>query len=192
MLAHIHWLIFLYAGFETYNQYLEYTEEIERISQSKGTTNQQIERHTKEQQDTDAFRKQIEEAKKTISKIHNEIDILKKRLPANVSEDKDIQSFQSMAKDLNMQDISVEPQEDIVNEHHIIKQYEFKARATYLQFLLLFEKISNLQRIFNIQSLRLEPPEEESRGRFQLVNGRSLITSYQYKVKTDNNQESTE
>ena len=161
-------------------------EQVESINQSKGVTNKQIERHKKEQEDSKVFLEEIEQAKETISRITNEIDALKERLPANISDDEDIQSFQSIGENLNMRDISVNTQDEVDEGFYIIKRYEFKARATYLQFLLFFEKIANLQRIFNTQYLRLELPDEESRGvsnwSMALPSLRPIGTTYAMRV----------
>ena len=192
ILTHIHWLFFVFTGIKLYFQYTDYTEQIKTISQSRGITTQQIEKQTANQNDATKLSKEIENAKEKIAKINDEITSLQKRLPASISEGEDIQSFQSIAENLNMKDISIVSHSEVLEDFYSVKHYELKAKATYLQFLLFFEKIARLQRIFNMRSLQLTLPEEETRGRFQLVDGTSMITSYQYKPNNKKSQEQKE
>ena len=63
---------------------------------------------------------------------------------------------------------------------YFTKRYELKGNGTFLQFLILLEKIAENERILNIKTLNLKKSDKKQRGRFQVINTSINIEAYRY------------
>ena len=59
-------------------------------------------------------------------------------------------------------------------------KYRFKAKATYLQFLIMFEKISESKRILNVAEVNFRKLDQPQRSKFQLIDGEFFLEAYKY------------
>jgi Tfp pilus assembly protein PilO len=72
------------------------------------------------------------------------------------------------------------PDKEEAKGFYVARKYKFKAKATYLQFLIMFEKIAENQRILNISDLYFKKLEQPQRSKFQLIDGEFNLEAYRY------------
>ncbi len=178
LISKIHFFIIAYFCFGAYEIYLEHQETFEFTLASKESVQVQIDKKQKDKATIKEFSKNVDVAREKVKQITEELETLKKKLPSNISEREDISSFEEIANNLNMKNISISPGEVEDKGLYTIKRYNLKAQGTYLQFLILLEKISKFERLINIQSVLLEIPEEKIRGRYQLLNTNTVVESF--------------
>lgn len=88
-----------------------------------------------------------------------------------------------MSEDINIKEVSILPDKDENRGFYIARRYKFRAKATYLQFLIMFEKISENKRILNISELKYEKLDQAQRSKFQLINGDFVLEAYRYNAE---------
>ncbi len=92
-----------------------------------------------------------------------------------------IHTFISTLSDaLKIRDLNITPEQDIVNGFYIVKRYKIVAQATYLQFLLLLERIAENERILNVNGVHLKRLETKRKQRYQPLEVEAVIETYKY------------
>jgi len=180
LLENIHWFIIALALFNIGNSYKEQDDKISEV-----IAQQQVQRDTlikakKTKREIALFYKNIDEAKSRIEKVVSEIEKTQQLLPSEISDTENISLLRKMAEDVNIKKLSITPERDEDREFYIARKYKFKAQATYLQFLIMFEKISENKRILNISELSFNKLEMQQRTKFQLIDGEFTLEAYRY------------
>ena len=85
-----------------------------------------------------------------------------------------------MADDVNIKELSITPEQDFDRGFFIARRYRVKAKATYLQFLIMFEKIAENKRILNVGESVFRKTAEPQKGKFQVIDGLFTIEAYKY------------
>ena len=111
--------------------------------------------------------------KRKSRKSLNNWEHYKKGYPSNISEGDDISFLTKTAQDINMKGVTVAFEGKENKGPYTIKKYNLQASGTYLQYLILLEKISEFERLINVQSILLEIPSDKTRSRYQLINTRN-------------------
>ena len=93
-----------------------------------------------------------------------------------------------MSDELHIKEMSITPEKDDDHGFYITRKYRFAAKATYLQFLIMFEKIGENKRILNISGLAFKKFEQSQRTKFQLIDGEFTLEAYKFNnsFKEDN------
>lgn len=178
--ANLHWLILLYGLYGIYLKYEEHAAAIEGIEgQFAGIEAETVttEKSLKEIQENMG---KIQEFKTRVEDVAKNIESVQRQLPADIN-DAQISTFlnQEMST-LNIKDTSIIPSQEQTGTYFVSKDYSFKGKGTFLQFLIFFERLGNATRIYNIKSLKLTNSSENQKGRFQLVNGESIIQAFRF------------
>ena len=180
ILKNLHWFIIAYSMF---NIYLGYTAKEEQLAQiqSNEEAQQVINRkNKKEQKEIASFYKNIDEEKIKIERVAQEIEKMQQVLPSEVSDIENIELVRRLSDDVNIKEIGITPGKETDHGFYIIRDYNIKAKATYLQFLILFEKISENKRILNIGEVKFKKSTEPQRGKFEAILGEFTIHAYRY------------
>lgn len=177
----VHIFALLYAIYSVYTVYSTISTERDSVDQELATAQQEKESKEKEYNDLQSFVKDVDAAKENIKKVAEELDALRRKLPSDNSDVATIEVIQKIVKDINLQDVDLKPEPNEQNMgFYLIRNINFKATGTYLQFLLLMESIGNNERIFNMPKVTLTKSAKAQRGRFQLVDVNVLINTYRY------------
>jgi Tfp pilus assembly protein PilO len=179
-LGKLHWLILAYALYGTYLKYEEHSIAIDGVTgQFSG-----IEQETK---DTEKSLKEIQENmgkiaefKTRVESVAKNIESVQRQLPADINDTQILTYLNQEMSSLNIKDTSIVPNTEQTGTYFVSKDYSFKGRGTFLQFLIFFERLGNADRIYNIKSLKLTNSSENQKGRFQLVNGESVIQAFRF------------
>lgn len=174
-------IIILYSGYDLYSLHEEHTEIIESKLQSIPAIENRIRRLKKERKEVDSYMTDIESAKKRIELVAQEVESLQRKLPSNISDPENLAMFQGFTDSLNIRNVSIVPGQEENLGFYFKKRYDLKGQGTFLQFLILMEKISDNERLLNIRSVKMyKDNETQVRGRFQLIKAEMTIEAYRY------------
>lgn len=184
LLKNIHTFIILYT---IYNLYEIYELKDAAIISEQNTLVQadsKLKKSKASLDEVDRFNKNLEESRKRVQVVVENIKKIQRQLPSEIN-DAEVQSILSgMAKDLRLKDYDMKPKEEISKGFYFSKDYVFDAKGTFLQGLILFEKLEKLSqtgRILNVKSLRMTlNPDGDKRSRFKVLNLSTVVESYRY------------
>lgn len=182
ILKNLHWFIILIALFNIGMYWFETNEKIVEVQTQQEQQRQSLAKAKKTKKEISSFYKDIDEAKGRIERVAQEIEKTQQLLPSEVSDTENISLLRKMAEDVNIKEVSIMPEGDDDRGFYIARRYKFRAKATYLQFLIMFEKISENKRILNVGELSFRKLEQPQRSKFQLIDGEFTLEAYKYNV----------
>jgi Tfp pilus assembly protein PilO len=156
----------------------EVEEKVVDLKTRQETESKKLQKARKSKKDIANFYKDIDDAKSRIERVALEIEKNQQLLPSEISDTENINLLKKMADDVNIKELSITPMADENREFYIARKYKLKAKATFLQFLIMFEKISEYKRILNVSDLLLKKLEQPQRGKFQLIDGEFTLEAY--------------
>jgi Tfp pilus assembly protein PilO len=180
ILKNIQWIIVL-AGI--YNLFTIYEENEPKPLAAKAQADIikiKMEKNKKIKKDLDNFYKNIEEAKLKIQKVKESVAKTQQLLPSEISDTENMSLLRQIAETLNIKSVEIVPGLEDVKGLFVSKQYTFKAKATYVQFLIMFEKIASNKRVLNIKNVKLQRVDSHQRARFLLLQGSFVMEAYRY------------
>ena len=183
ILKNIHWFVIIIA---LYNLGMDWKEFDEKETSLKAQQEVQaiiLAKAKKTKKEIASFYKDIDEAKVRIERVAREIEKTQQLLPSEVSDTENISLLRRMAEDVNIKEVSIMPERDDDRGFYIARKYKFRAKATYLQFLIMFEKISENKRILNVAELFFKKLDQPQRSKFQLIAGEFILEAYRYNSK---------
>ena len=180
LLENIHWFIIALALFNIGNSYKDLDDKTSEVVAQQQIQRDTLKKSKKIKKEIATFYKNIDEAKSRIEKVVSEIEKTQQLLPSEISDTENISLLRKMAEDVNIKKLSITPERDEDREFYIARKYKFKAQATYLQFLIMFEKISENKRILNISEVSFSKLEMQQRTKFQLIDGEFTLEAYKY------------
>lgn len=180
LLKNIHWFIIAFALFNMGTYYMEVDEKIVELGTQQEEQRAALAKAKKTKKDIASFYKDIDEAKGRIERVALEIEKTQQLLPSEVSDTENISLLRRMAEDVNIKEVSISPDRDDDRGFYIARKYKFKAKATYLQFLIMFEKISENKRILNVSELAFKKLDQPQRSKFQLIDGEFTLEAYRF------------
>lgn len=180
ILKNIHWFIILGALFNIGTYYMDISERINGAKDQQEKQRQLLAKAKKTKKEIANFYRDIDEAKNRIERVAQEIEKTQQLLPSEVSDTENISLLRRMAEDVNIKEVSISPDADEDRGFYIARKYRFKAKATYLQFLIMFEKISENKRILNVGDLSFRKLSQPQRSKFQLIDGEFMLEAYKY------------
>ena len=182
LLKNLHWFIILYAGYEFYTGYMLANEKLLSIEAQQNTQKLELVRNKKIQKEIENYYKNIEIEKLKIERVASEIEKMQQLLPSEISDTENINLLKSMGDDVNIKEMSVAPELEIDRGFYFARKYKVKAKATYLQFLIMLEKISENKRILNVVDTTFIKAEKVQRSKFQVIEGEMTIEAYRYNI----------
>lgn len=180
LIGNIHWALIAYAAFGVYVGYQEHAERVESLKGSEEAVQTKIRRQKRDLSEIESYQKEIKENQAKIETVVKAVEAAQKRLPTMRPGEDDSGVFEELARDINMRDVQVATMVQENKGFYFVNRYGVKATGTFLQFLLLLEKLTEEDRLFNIPTLSLEMGNVPQRGRFALVGGDIAVESYRY------------
>jgi Tfp pilus assembly protein PilO len=182
LLKNLHWFIILYALVNMGLAYMDHEERYNSIIAQEESVRAEFAKNKKTKRDITDFYKNIKEAKEKIERVALEIERTQQLLPSEISDTENIGLLRKIADDVNIKEVSISPEQEVDRGFYLARRYRFKAKATYLQFLIIFEKISENKRILNVGQLDFKKLEQPQRSKFQLINGEFVLEAYRYNI----------
>lgn len=188
LLKNLHWLIIAYAAFELYNLYFDANEKLVSIESQQEVRRAELSKNKKIQREIANYYKNIEEEKIKIERVAREIEKMQQLLPSEISDSDNINLLRKMADDVNIKEMSIAPETEIDRGFYLARRYRIKAKATFLQFLIMFEKIAENKRILNVGESSFKKSEQPQRSKFQVIDGELIIEAYRYNANFKENR----
>jgi Tfp pilus assembly protein PilO len=180
LISSVHWLVLLYGFYGAWVLYDEHELQLQEIVARGSGLEEEIAVAQKKVKEIQEFAKKTDEYKTRVEEVAKSIETVQKQLPAETNDSQILTFFQSEINALNIKDANFTPGKEDKSVYYISKEYNLKARGTFLQFLIFFERIGNADRIYNIKELRLTTPNDTAKGRFQIISGEGIIQAFRY------------
>jgi Tfp pilus assembly protein PilO len=183
ILKRLHLFILIYAGFVIYTEYEKNQKELVELNNRIPTLKRQIKKAEKEKENLERYFKDIEEAKGRIEKVAIGIEKLQKKLPPNISDTENLDLLRGIAESLNIKNVLLSPGNEEVHGFFVSKDYKLKGSGTFLQYLILLEKIGEQERILNIKNVSFNRSRAKQKGRFQLLDAEIVLEAFRFNEK---------
>lgn len=179
-ISNAHIFILLYGLWGAYTLYDEHVIQLEEVVNSGSGLDEEIAQNQKKVKEIQEFSKKTDEYKVRVEEVAKNIESVQKQLPAETNDTSILTFFQGEINSLNIKDANFTPGGEEKSTYFISKEYSLKARGTFLQFLIFFERIGNADRIYNIKSLKLTTDTQSQKGRFQIIDGEGVIQAFRF------------
>jgi Tfp pilus assembly protein PilO len=180
LLGNIHWLILAYALYGTYFKYEEHTLALEGVESQFAGIEQETKQTEKSLKEIQENMGKIAEFKTRVESVAKNIESVQRQLPADINDTQILTFLNQEMSSLGIKDTSIVPSSETTGTYFVSKDYNFKGRGTFLQFLIFFERLGNADRIYNIKGLKLTNSTVNQKGRFQIVSGESVIQAFRF------------
>lgn len=178
--------LLLYGWYSSYLGYEEHTSKIQsmKMSQIPGLK-KKIKQVQAKINEVEKFRGQIEEYESSIVNFEDQISKIKLKIPAIDDKTTILDELSNEAKKLNIQKVEFNPKYERENGGgiYLTNGIEFKGLATYLQFLVFFEKLSEGERLYNIASIKYKQSKDKKSARHNPVEISTIIETFHYNGK---------
>lgn len=180
LISNLHVFIVLYGMYGTWVSYDAQTIRMEELGLQFPTVEAEITANQKKVKEIQEFVKKAEESKVRVEEVAKNIESAQKQLPAEINDNQILTFFNQEISSLNIKDPQIVPGRETASTYFISKEYQVKAKGTFLQFLIYFERIGNSTRIYNVKNLKLVNADTNQRGRFQLIAGEVVIEAFRF------------
>jgi Tfp pilus assembly protein PilO len=178
ILDNAHVLLLLYGLYGAWVMYEDHGLKVEEINMRKAGVETEIATAQAKVKEIQEFLKKADEYKVRVEEVAKNIETVQKQLPSETSDTNILSFFHTEINALNLKDADIKPGAEDKTTYYIAREYTLKARGTFLQFLIFFERIGNADRIYNIKSLKLNNSDDTQKGRFQLISGEAVIQAF--------------
>lgn len=180
IISKLHFVIILWGLYGAWMMYDEHSLKMEDLNGQFPSVQAEIEQNKKKVKEIQDFVKKTEESKVRVEEVARNIESAQKQLPADINDNQIITFLNQEVNSLNIKDPTITPGQEVASTYFISKPYVIKAKGTFLQFLIFFERIGNATRIYNVKNLKLINSDPSQRGRFQLINAESVIEAFRF------------
>jgi Tfp pilus assembly protein PilO len=178
--ANLHVLIVVYALYSTWVIYDEHTMKFTELENQFPSVEAEIATNQTKVKAIQEFVKKAEESKVRVEEVAKNIESAQRQLPSDINDNQILTFFNQEISQLNIKDPNIVPGSEKPSTYFISKEYSVKAKGTFLQLLIFFERIGSATRIYNVKSLKLVNSESSHRGRFQMISGESVIEAFRF------------
>lgn len=180
IISNVHFLILAYGLYSAWIVFDEHTLRMTGVEGQFPAVHEEIANNQKKVKEMQEFVKKAEESKIRVEEVAKNIESAQKQLPAEISDNQIITFFNEEISQLNIKEPAIVPGSEVPSTYFISKDYSLKAKGTFLQFLVFFERIGNSARIYNVKSLKLTNSDTNQRGRFHMISAESTIEAFRF------------
>ena len=179
-IANLHVIVILYGLYSAWVLYDDHTIRFTELESQFPSVEAEMTRNQSKVKEIQEFVKKAEESKVRVEEVAKNIEAAQRQLPADINDNQILTFFNQEISQLNIKDPNIAPGTEKPSTYYIAKDYSLKAKGTFLQLLIFFERIGSATRIYNVKSLRLVNSESVKRGRFQMISGESVIEAFRF------------
>ena len=185
IISKTHLIIITYSLWSAWILWEEHALEVSQVRNEKPVIALKIKKLKTDRKRVRGYLKDIEKAKEKIKLVEEEVRILQRKLPEKIQDAANLETIKTIGKSVNIKNVFLAPSLEDNRGFYFAKKYDLTATGTYLQFLLLFEKIATAEQLFNVSDIELKRSNVKRRGRYQLVNAKISIEAYRYNSKAN-------
>jgi Tfp pilus assembly protein PilO len=179
-ISNIHLLIIAYALWGAWVVFDEHSLKMEDLNNQFPSVEAEIVTNKKKVKEIQEFVKKTEESKVRVEEVAKNIEAAQRQLPAEINDNQILTFFNQEINTLNIKDPNILPGAEVPSVYFISKEYSVKSRGTFLQFLVLFERIGGADRIYNIKKVKLSNGNASQRGRFQMIDSEFIVEAFRF------------
>jgi len=180
IIGQAHILILIYGIYGVYVAYDEHSLKMTEIESQFPSVNAEITANLEKVKEIQEFVKKTEESKIRVEEVAKNIEAAQKQLPADIDDNQILKFFNVEIGALNIKDPNITPGKEAASTYFISKEYQIKAKGTFLQFLIYFERVGSAARIYNVKSFKLLNDNPGQKGRFQLISAEGIIEAFRF------------
>ncbi len=180
LLAKLHILVLAYAAYTVWVMYDEHQVLKTDLETQSASMDQELVTNKAKVREIQEFMKKADEYKVRVEEVARNIESVQKQLPSETNDSQILTFLNHEMNILNIKDPALTPGKEEASTYFVSKEYSLKAKGTFLQFLIFFERIANATRIYTVKSLKLSNIAENQKGRFQLINGEGIIEAFRF------------
>lgn len=179
-------IIFLFGGFNVYTLYTEHVEAEEQLKQQLDTAETQLIKTKKKVAGIKQNEDKLREYEAKLSEVKKQIDELKTKMPTEAERTAVLQELTNTAQELNLKEVTFNPVPKNDKGVYFVNSISLSGKGTYLQFLILFEKVQSSKRFFNVDNFTLSESPGDVKGRFIFVNVKADLQTFEYNEASAN------
>lgn len=180
IISKLHYLIIFYIAFTVYEKMEAHNKQLEDILSQKDMFNSKIIASKKKIKQAKSFVKDLEASRNQVKEVARQIEVVQKQLPNEANDTEILGMLSRDSEALKMRDIVMTPKGEQLKDFYFVKEYSMTAIGTYLQGLIFFERLNNLDRLINVNAVKIETIESKKGGRYQLVKMDYDMEVYRY------------
>lgn len=174
------YLILFYGGFNCYTFFTEHQERSVQLTEQLEAADSQLVKIKKKVASIKQNEDKLRDYEAKISEVRKQIEDLKTRMPSESDQTAVLQELTNTAQELNLKDVTFNPVPKADRGMYLINTISLSGKGTYLQFLILFEKIKASKRFFNVDNFQLVESPVDNKGRFIFVNVKADLQTFEY------------
>ena len=175
------WIFVLgYISFGVYEHYMDHAQKLEDIANSIPSIEKSVKSKEKKVSDLKGYFSDISNAKERIERVAGEVEKIQRKFPSDINDSYYIKGLKEFTRSLNMKKVSINAGAETDQGFYFTKDFKLVAHGTYLQFLILLEKIGGFEKLLNISDISFKEISEKQKGRFQVIEGAIQIEAYRY------------
>jgi len=191
LLKNAHFFVLVNFAYQHGSEWMLTQEKVNTEEEIIKTLRKRIKKKKKENLDATEYRKNLKTSIIRVQEIVKEIGEVQRKLPNTISDPEILDLFSREAKEVNLQNLNLNPIKEDNRGFYFAKQYEMKGTGTYLQLLIFFENIKDHVRLINVKSLKMLKSKEKRKGRFQLVEMEAVMEAFRYNPAYNPDKEET-
>ncbi len=175
------WLLFLVLlGIDVLQMWEKHNTELTALNEQIPVLESKIQRSKKHKKKIKQYLEDIQEAKKQINLVAEEVEKISRQLPDTIDDTENLVLIKKTADGLNIKNVFLSPLNEENRGFFVAKRYELTGVGTFLQFLVLMEKIGADDRLLNVKNVEFTRSKERQRGRFQIIDAKVIVEAYRY------------
>lgn len=173
-------LIFAYGAFNIFTLYTEHEEAYALVLGQKDSVDAQLIKIRKKVSFIKENEDKLKQYESKIVDVKKQMEDLKVKMPTESDQTAVLQELTNNAQELNLKDVNFFPVPKANRNLYIVNSVSLTGKGTYLQFLILFEKILSNKRFFNVSNFVLTELPGENKGRFTFVSVQADLETFEY------------
>jgi Tfp pilus assembly protein PilO len=180
ILKNLHWIIIVITLVSFAMKYLETDERLTIFEQDRESQKLILKKNKNVKKEIESFYQNINEQKEKIELVAREIEKTQQLLPSEISDSENVGKLKKMAEDVNIKDVSITPEQEEDRGFFYARKYKVVIKATFLQALILFEKIGDSTNILNIGEMNFQKINKQQRGKFQVLSSTFYVEAFRF------------
>jgi Tfp pilus assembly protein PilO len=171
----------LYALYLAYGFWVSSSGELARLNRQIQPLTKQVQKLREQKSKSEEYIRKQRAVQKELKEMEAQIQAFQRRLPEKFSDGEIYRLMASEFEAINMVNERVAPGEQSNYEFYDGKKYEVEAKGTFLQFLVLLERIQRKDRILDVLDITLSP-DQVYQGH-QVLKGSLQLEAFRYSEK---------
>ena len=189
LVKNFHILILAYALFGAFEYFETQDVKLKEAESFKESSEVKLQKAKLDLRKVEQYRKDLEASEKRVQEVVAKLEELTRQLPPNINDTEISTILERYTSKLKMLDLNFAPGKEESRSFYFAKDYFVDVRGTYLQFLILYEKLENLAkngRILNVKYLKMKKSETgDKRSRFQILDLTTTFEAYKSNSQFD-------